>query len=87
MDSIPLNRPDIRAREHTAIQAALDGLLRGERDSVATLEEVAGRTLGRPFAVAANSASAALEAAFRALGLAPNDEVICSAYAPAARSS
>ncbi|MCP4835969.1 MAG: DegT/DnrJ/EryC1/StrS aminotransferase family protein [Phycisphaera sp.] len=83
MDSIPLNRPDIRAREHTAIHAALDGLLRGERESVATLEEVAGRTLGRPFAVAANSASAALEAAFRALGLAPDDEVICSAYAPA----
>ena len=62
MDSIPLNRPDIRAREHTAVQAALEGLLQGERETVATLEDVAGRTLGRPFAVAANSASAALEA-------------------------
>ena len=83
MDSIPLNRPDIRAREHTAVQAALEGLLQGERETVKTLEDVAGSTLGRPFAVAANSASAALEASFRALGLTDQDEVICCAYAPA----
>jgi perosamine synthetase len=83
MDSIPLNRPDIRAREHTAVQAALEDLLQGERETVSTLEHVAAGTLGRPFAVAANSASAALEASFRALGLSEQDEVICSAYAPA----
>jgi perosamine synthetase len=83
MDNISLNRPDIRAREHTAVQAALEGLLQGERDTVTTLEDVAGRTLGRPFAVATNSASAALEAAFRSLGLTSDNEVICPAYAPA----
>ena len=83
MDTIPLNLPDIRAREHTAVQAALEGLLRGERESVRTLQDVAGRILGRPHAVAANSAGSAMEAAFRALHLDPEDEVICPAYAPA----
>ena len=83
MDTISLNRPDIRARESAAVQSALDGLLRGDRSSVGTLEETAARAVGRPFAVAASSAGVAMETAFLALELRPGDEVVCSAYAPA----
>lgn len=83
MDTIPLNRPDIRSHEAVALQAALDGLQRGDRSAVDMLEEAACRAVQRPYAVAASSAGIAMEAAMLALDLKPGEEVACSAYAPA----
>ena len=45
MDTIPLNRPDIRAHEANAVEVALEGMTRGDRTSVTTLEEAACRAL------------------------------------------
>ena len=83
MDTIPLNRPDIRSHEAVALQTALDGLLRGDRSPIQMVEEAACRAVQRPYAVAASSAGIAMEAALLALDLKPGDEVACSAYAPA----
>ena len=83
MDTIPLNRPDIRAYEANAVEVALEGMLRGDRASVTALEEAACRAVSRPYGVAASSAGVALEAAMLTLGLRSGDEVICSAYSPA----
>ena len=83
MDTIPLNRPDIRRSEHAALDAALDAAARCERGPVVQLEETASRIAGRPFAVAASSAGLAIEAAMLSLGLRPGDEVVCPAYGPA----
>lgn len=83
MDTIPLNRPDIRSSEHTALDAALDAVARCDRGPVDQLEETAARVCGRPFAIAAASAGLAVEAAMLSLGLRPGDEVVCPAYGPA----
>ena len=83
MDTIPLNRPDIRSREHEALDAALSAHARCERGPVAQLEETAARVAGRPCAVAAASSGIAIEAAMLTVGLRLGDEVVCPAYGPA----
>lgn len=83
MDTIPLNRPDIRSRERDALEAALEAHARCERGPVTLLEETAARVAGRPHAVAAASAGIALEAAMLSIGLRLGDEVVCPAYGPA----
>jgi dTDP-4-amino-4,6-dideoxygalactose transaminase len=83
MDTIPLNRPDIRPREHEALEAALSAHARCERGPVTQLEETAARVAGRPHAVAAASSGIAIEAAMLTVGLRLGDEVVCPAYGPA----
>lgn len=82
METILLNRPDIRPHEQQAVEAALDCLVRGDRGPVHQLEETAARVAGRTFAVAATSAGIALETAMMSLELGSGDEVVCPAYGP-----
>jgi perosamine synthetase len=73
---IPLSRPVLGAQEAQAVARVLDcgRLVQGER--VAEFERLACERVGRAYALAVSSGTAALRLALDALGIGPDDEVL-----------
>jgi dTDP-4-amino-4,6-dideoxygalactose transaminase len=83
-DFIPFHRPSIGTAEREAVLEVLDSgwLTTGAR--TVAFEEAFARFVDMPYAVAVNSATAALHLAFEGLGVGDGDEVIVPTYTFAA---
>ena len=84
MRPIPFHRPSITDAERRAVLEVLDSgwLTTGER--TLAFEEAISARVGTRYAVAVNSATAALHLALEATGIRPDDEVIVPTYTFAA---
>lgn len=85
---IPLSSVNLSDREMRYVRDALEtGWISGTGDYVRWFEEAVAAKVGRKYAVAVSNGTVAIEAALRALGIGPGDEVIVPALtfvAPAA---
>lgn len=79
-NQIPFHRPSIGPGEREAAMAVLDSgwLTTGER--AMAFEDAVAKATGSRYAVAVNSATAALHLALEALGVGPDDEVVVPTY-------
>ena len=84
MQTIPFHRPSLTDRERAAVLEVLDSgwLTTGER--TLAFESAVSAVTGSAYAVAVNSATAALHLALEAIGVGPEDEVIVPTYTFAA---
>ena len=77
MNRIPVNMPVLDGNEKKYLMECIEtGWISSEGPFVAKFEDTLATRLGRKFAVAVSSGTAALDIAVAALGLKENDEVI-----------
>lgn len=78
MSRIYLSPPDVSAKDHLAIEGALNsGWIAPVGPDLEAFEASVAQRLGRKYALAVNSGTAALHLALLALDLKPKDRVIC----------
>lgn len=78
---IPVNVPEITEGDLESIRQALaDGWISGEGPVVSAFEDAVSDAVGRRFGVAVSNGSDALELAFEAIEIQPEDEVILPSF-------
>ena len=80
-DFVPVNEPVLGEAERRYVLECLEsGWISSEGPFVARFEEAFAARVGRRFGIAVSSGTAALDIAFAALGLGPEDEVIVPTF-------
>lgn len=82
--AVPHSRPTIGPEEIRAVERVLRSGMIGDGEEVPRFEEEFAKFVGRRYAIAVNSGSAALHAVLRGLGVGPRDHVVIPSYVCAA---